>query len=85
MALVLFLLGVNTANSSARQRVFRVGVTILGIFFNPGIQDIFNPGIPGFFGIVSANKTFVNVNLGTFREGIYVFNLILGANTNIVF
>ena len=57
----------------------RIGVTIWAYFFNPGIQDISNPGIPGFFGIVFiANKTLVECQFGKFREGIYVFNLILG-------
>ena len=46
----------------------RLGVTIPGIFFNPGIQDISNPGIPGFFGIVSCEQNFRECQFGSLEK-----------------
>ena len=54
-----------------------LGVTIPGIYFNPGISGFKIIPIPGFFGIVSCEPNFCECQFGKFREERYVSNLII--------
>ena len=61
-----------------QSRDFGIEIYLIPGFRDFGIQDNFNPGIPGFFGIVSCEPNFCECQFGKFREERYVSNLIIG-------